>query len=438
MSTLKNRFLIDTNNLILPSRHIDSEAATLYLRLMTVLKLLLVLAVIIFGIKRKIFVGYLLAVIGLFVPLLFGKMPLEIGTTLLGTIKSLDVWRLYGAIVIVTYLGHMLKAVGSFDKLTDAARHLAGGKRTASAVLPATIGMMPMPAGALVSAPLVKEVLKDDGLKPEFMAATNYWFRHVMEFFWPLYPGIILGAGICGIPQRTFSSLGIIMTLSMVLIGSLLFLRRIPRGETKANSFKAIFQIIAAIWPMFLAVLLAFIFEIEIVIALAAAAFVTMLAHRKSWNHFWPVIRQSVTLKLFFMVFGILVFRDMINLSGAVADLPTEVARLGIHPAVIIFFVTMLTGMLSGMVAMYVGLTFPILAGFLYAPNVNLGNIFLAYLGGYMGIILAPTHFCLLLSTEFFETDLGKVYRTFIPGILILAAVGIALYASGYPWGLLG
>ncbi len=405
---------------------------------MVVLKLLFVLAVIIYGIKRKIFVGYLLAVIGICTPLLFGKTPVEIGETLLVTVLSMDVWRLFGAIVIVTFLGHILKAIGSFDKLTDAAQHLAGGKRTAAVVLPATIGMMPMPAGALVSAPLVKEVLKDDDLKPELLAATNYWYRHVMEFFWPLYPGIILGAGICGIPQHTFSSLGIIMTVSMVLIGAILFLRKIPNGTEEKHSFKALLQIIAAIWPMFLAVLLAFIFHIDIVLALTAAVVVTMIAHKNSWSHFWPTIRKSVTLKLFFMVFGILVFRDMIALSGAVADMPAEVARLGIHPAFIIFFVTLLTGLLSGMVAMYVGLTFPILAGFLYSPEVNLGYIFLAYLGGYLGIILAPTHFCLLLTTEYFKTELGKVYRTYVPGIIILAAVGILLYISGYPWGLLG
>ncbi|MCK5125020.1 MAG: DUF401 family protein [candidate division Zixibacteria bacterium] len=402
------------------------------------LKLLFVLAVIIYGIKRKIFVGYLLAVVGICTPLLFGKVPLEIGQTLLGTLTSMDIWRLFLAIVIVMFLGQILKAVGSFDKLTEAAQHLAGGKRTAAAVLPATIGMMPMPAGALLSAPLVKEVLKDENMKPEFLAATNYWYRHVMEFFWPLYPGIILGAGICGIPQHTFSSLGIIMTLSMIIIGAFLFLRKIPNGTQKKNSFKSIIQIIVSIWPLFLAVLLAFIFKIDIVLALLAALIVTMLTHKGSWAHFWHALRASVTLKLFLMIFGILVFKDMLAMSGAVADMPAEVARLGIHPAFIIFFVAFLTGLMSGMVAMYVGLSFPILAGFLYSPDINLGNIFLAYLSGYLGIILAPTHFCLLLSSEYYKADLGKVYRAYVPGIIILAAVGITLYITGYPWGLIG
>ncbi len=405
---------------------------------MAVLKLLFVLAVIIYGIKRKIFVGYLLAVVGICTPLLFGKVPLEIGQTLLGTLTSMDIWRLFLAIVIVMFLGQILKAVGSFDKLTEAAQHLAGGKRTAAAVLPATIGMMPMPAGALLSAPLVKEVLKDENMKPEFLAATNYWYRHVMEFFWPLYPGIILGAGICGIPQHTFSSLGIIMTLSMIIIGAFLFLRKIPNGTQKKNSFKSIIQIIVSIWPLFLAVLLAFIFKIDIVLALLAALIVTMLTHKGSWAHFWHALRASVTLKLFLMIFGILVFKDMLAMSGAVADMPAEVARLGIHPAFIIFFVAFLTGLMSGMVAMYVGLSFPILAGFLYSPDINLGNIFLAYLSGYLGIILAPTHFCLLLSSEYYKADLGKVYRAYVPGIIILAAVGITLYITGYPWGLIG
>ncbi len=90
-----------------------------------------------------------------------------------------------------------------------------------------------------------------------------------------------------------------------------------------------------------------------------------------------------------------------------------------------------------GMTAAFIGLSYPILSGFLYTPEINLNNIFIAHLSGYLGMILSPTHFCLLLTAEHFNADLGKVYRAFLLPLAVLAAVGFALYFLGYPWNLI-
>ena len=405
---------------------------------MAIFKLLLILALIVYGIKRKFFVGYLLCLAGIATPLLFGNSPIEVLDGIWGTAKSPVFWRIFEAIAIVTSLGQILKINGSLNRLTNAAQGLTGGKRTATAILPAAIGLLPMPGGALLSAPLVEEVLRKDDKPPQFMAASNYWFRHVMEFFWPLYPGIILGAAITGMKIQQFSFLGIIMSLIMITIGYLFFLRKITNHSQPNHNFKSIFGISMAIWPLFLAVVLALGAELDIVIALAISFVVVLIGSRTSRRSIWPVVKRSITIKLFFMVFGILVFKDMLELSGAVADIPVEVARFGIRPAAIIFIVAFLSGLMSGMVAAFVGLSFPILSGFLYLPEINFGNVFLAYLSGYLGMILSPTHFCLLLTTEYFKAELGRVYREFLPPLIVLALSGLAIYLSGYPWGWFG
>jgi uncharacterized protein len=402
------------------------------------LKLLFILALIIFGIKKKVFVGYLLGAAGALLPLLFGVTPLAVAKGFGHTLSDPAFWKLFAAIVIVTVLGQLLKRIGALDRLTGAAQELAGGKRTAIAVLPAAVGMMPMPGGALLSAPLVAEVLKGDQKSPVYLAAANYWFRHIMEFFWPLYPGIILAAGIVGISVQRYSFLGVIMTVAMILIGYLFFLRGIDNHDQRdRHNLRAIGQMLLALWPLLLAVFLALATGLDIVIALLVAITVTIVLNRASWRQLWPTIKESVNIRLFFMVFGILVFKDMVALSGAVGNIPAEVARYGIPPVAIIFVVTFLCGLLSGMTAAFIGLSYPILSGFLYTPEINLNNIFIAHLSGYLGMILSPTHFCLLLTAEYFKADLGKVYRAFLPALVVLAAVGFALYFLGYPWNLI-
>ena len=71
------------------------------------------------------------------------------------------------------------------------------GKKGFMAFAPALLGMLPMPGGALMSAPLLKKAGK--GVPAELKAAANVWFRHIMLLVYPLSPSLIASAKIAGI-----------------------------------------------------------------------------------------------------------------------------------------------------------------------------------------------------------------------------------------------
>ena len=50
-----------------------------------------------------------------------------------------------------------------------------------------------------------------------------------------------------------------------------------------------------------------------------------------------------------------------------------------------------------------------------------------AYAGGLAGVFLSPVHLCLVLSCEYFASDLGAVYRRLavLVGLLVLVAAGL-------------
>ena len=70
--------------------------------------------------------------------------------------------------------------------------------------IPIVIGLVPMPAGALVSATASKDIAKRTNLSPEESTFINYWFRHLWEYWWPLYPGVLMAIAITGLPMPTF------------------------------------------------------------------------------------------------------------------------------------------------------------------------------------------------------------------------------------------
>ncbi|MBN2226750.1 MAG: DUF401 family protein [candidate division Zixibacteria bacterium] len=396
-----------------------------------ILKLALIFAGIVVAIRFRVFVGYALLAAGLATALFFRMYFEDIWQGYLDTLLSGRFLRLYIIIVLITFMGRLLREIGYLDRLVNAARALPGGARTAAAVIPALIGLMPMPGGALMSAPLVSGVVHHKEHSPEFMTAVNYWSRHVVEYFWPVYPGIILSAALAGVSVGSISLLQLPMSLVMIPVGIFFFVRKIKGDNGKGGKLiKPSVKVLLAVWPIILTIVLYALFPIDLVWAVAIALVPLISIELPSMVILRKVANEALTWRLLVLVFGIISFQHMLELTGAVESIPAFTSRLGLPAGLVIFAVCFSSGMLTGMVAAFVGLSYPILAAFLYQPEVIPANIFLAYISGYLGMMLSPAHFCLVLSTEYFKADLGRVYRLIGPPLAIVFLVGILVYLA--------
>jgi len=106
--------------------------------------------------------------------------------------------------------------------------------RVVGTVMSALIGLLPMPGGALFSAPLVGEALSKINASPEHKTALNYWFRHIWEYWWPMYPGVILAIALLNTQTWLYMVFGFPLTLLSVAAGYFFIIR--PTGSTGSNS----------------------------------------------------------------------------------------------------------------------------------------------------------------------------------------------------------
>ncbi|MCD6155855.1 MAG: DUF401 family protein, partial [Candidatus Atribacteria bacterium] len=104
------------------------------------------------------------------------------------------------SVIFVTLLGGTLAHSGELNELTYSVQRVLKRPELAGVLLPSLVGVLPMPGGALFSASLVKIATAPYAPGGEILAFTNYWFRHIWEFFLPLYPGVLLAASVSGIP----------------------------------------------------------------------------------------------------------------------------------------------------------------------------------------------------------------------------------------------
>ncbi|HVP36393.1 MAG TPA: DUF401 family protein, partial [Terriglobales bacterium] len=123
-----------------------------------ILKILAVFAFLVILIKKKVQVGYTLLLGAIFLGILFSlPIPDLIKNTLIACVEW-DTLHLLFIVILVTIFGGVLRYTQSLRDITDSLENLVKDTRTIMALLPALIGILPMPGGAMMSAPMIEEV----------------------------------------------------------------------------------------------------------------------------------------------------------------------------------------------------------------------------------------------------------------------------------------
>ena len=105
----------------------------------------------------------------------FGLTGIEIAIELA---KSLIQPRTISMAVITVFLfglASVMRAAGQYDQIVQLAKQLLRRPAFAMAALPALIRLLPMPGGALFSAPMVQSAASKSENRGEVLSAVNYW-----------------------------------------------------------------------------------------------------------------------------------------------------------------------------------------------------------------------------------------------------------------------
>ena len=400
---------------------------------MEALRLSLVLAAIIVALRRKIPIGITLMAMGPLTALIY-QVPID---PLIAVYRDVALSHrfisLTGLVVLATIMGSLLKDLGFLDRLADACQKLRGGNKTAVAVLPPLIGVMPMPGGSLLSAPLVDSLLGDKQYTPHFKCATNYWFRHLIELTWPIYPGIILTEAVTGMPVYKISLLQSPLTAIMIVVGFWAFIRPIPNQPANNPSLvKALIGILGSIWPVLAAVILYGAFKVELSLSLLIANLCLVVAARPTKKNLFDAVKQGLSIKMLMFIFGVLSFQSVLEISGGIESIPKLATEYHLPEGLIIFGVCFSIGFLTGMISAYVGLGFTLLAGLLYQPELIPNNIMFASLSGFVGFLLSPAHLCVVVTSDYFGCDVWGLIKKVILPLAIVFSLGVILYLLDY------
>jgi hypothetical protein len=403
---------------------------------------------ILLGIRSRIGLGLSILAGGLAMGLLFGLDPrtwVRVSATALTREKFLFLSAIVGLILI---LSDALERSGQSRRLMNALSGYLVSPRLRLVFFPALIGLLPMPGGAIFSAPLVKAVSAEMALPNEDRALINYWFRHVWEVAWPLYPGVILTVALADIPIGSFVARTWPGVIAMFALGWFFYLRPGVLGSAglvmaPAQEARSIGPVLREGTPLLVAIAGAIglesaisayapgiPFEWGVIAALALAVLCIMGQNRLGLPFLGDVLARKKLRDMLLVIAAIFIFKDVMESAGVVESMARSAGdRAALVAAAL--FLPFLVGMVAGINVAFVGATFPLLLGLLEAMGLGerrIPYLVLATFAGFTGVMISPIHICFILTCEYFAIDLGRAWRRLVAPCICFALTGCALF----------
>jgi integral membrane protein (TIGR00529 family) len=421
-----------------------------------VVRILIIFALILMAIKRKWMLGNAFIAGSMALGVVFGMGPVDIARSAAAALVHPKTLSLSIVVGLILVLSHSLEQSGQMGRLLENFKGLVRQPRINIVIFPALIGLLPMPGGAIFSAPMVKNIGEGHRLSGSHLSYVNYWFRHIWEYWWPLYPGILLATTLAEVDLWQMVLFTFPLSAVAVIAGywplkDIALHRALEAGGTEPRRIGPFLRELQPIGfaiagGVGLGLLLpyglphrtaALAKEIGLILALLIAIVWVWRANDLPWHRRLAILRQPALFKMLYMVSAILVFKGVLEQSGAVLQISREMLRWQIPLLTITIILPMLVGGVSGITIAFVGATFPILVSLIQAmqqTHLMLPYMMLAMASGFVGVLISPLHLCLLLSNEYFHTSLVPVYQHMRVPLIAMLTAAAAYFGGLYYW----
>ena len=413
-----------------------------------VVKLLLVFAFLLFAIRRKLSLGNTFFCSSILLGLLFAMPPLAIAKSIVSSALHPKSLALSAVVSLILVLSNSMEAGGQMKRLLNNFQGLITDIRLNIIVFPALIGLLPMPGGAVFSCPMVKSIGKDTELTPAQLGYINQWFRHIWEYWWPLYPGVLLTTTLANLDLWTFVIAMMPITLFAVGLGYMPVKRNMRHKDGRQRAARpSIVPFLKELTPILIVIVgglglgegisllnpkLSIAIEIGLCVSLCVAIGWIWVQNRMKAAELKKVLLDPQLLNMIYMAMAILLFKGVMEDSRAVEAIAREFTAMGLPLVLIVVLLPFFVGGIVGITIGYIGSTLPILIPLVVSFGEGahiLPYMMLAFGSGFVGVLFTPMHLCFVLTNQYFRLSILQVYRI---AALPLALLFTAMFA--YFW----
>ncbi|KXB07032.1 hypothetical protein AKJ52_01090 [candidate division MSBL1 archaeon SCGC-AAA382C18] len=359
---------------------------------------------------------------------LFTISPSEVLNQVYLTFTEPSIVVLALALSMIPIIAGLLQESGGLDRIVE---NLRIGKRGFLGLSPALLGLLPIPGGALFSAPLIDRA--GVNLRNHVKAGINIWFRHILFFIYPLAPALIIPASIAGISVYTVILYQFPFFLLLIGIGYL-FLLRNAEGDMGYDSVFSLKDLAPPLAVILVAPILNFglqnffqfgIREISTFFAILGSLLLALYLSDFRGDILEKSIRKTEPWNFVLIIFGIFTFINIFESSGIGSMISTLSPSRMLLSIGFGFFL----GLVTGRISLPASIIIPIFLTTFSFESLPPLVFAMIYFSIFMGYVITPIHPCVGLSLEYFDSEIGSFLKVMVlPVGLSMAVVSFVFF----------
>ncbi len=338
------------------------------------------------------------------------------------TFTDLSIIFLALAMGVIPMIGGVMKASGQMDDLVN---NLRIGRKGLMALSPAIMGLLPMPGGALLSAPILEK--GGEGVADDLKSVINNWFRHLFVMIYPLSSALIASAKISNLNLYT-AALSLLPVFAFALfLGYIFFIRKVHGNIIYSSSF-SLKKLLIPLCIILIAPFLDFI--LKKIFAFHVKEIATLIGVSTAFILSWRLSRTKLNLKeiskkmkpwnFSLIILGMFIFLHIFQ-SSNVADL---IASIPLPPATLCVVAGFILGFATGRVLLPASIILPV---YLATSAISPFAFAIIYTSIFFGYIISPVHPCVCVTIEYFNVPLKKFFKLLAAPTFIIFVITLLI-----------
>jgi hypothetical protein len=353
-----------------------------------------------------------------------------------GVFKSPSSQNTILVVTMVSILGGVMKHYGILDVIVDTMQKVIGSKRNIITIIPAMVGFLTIPGGAILSAPFVNRIGEEIDLSPPRRAAINLVFRHLAMFLLPFSTSIIIVPTI--LPDFSIPFLILLNSVfvaGIVVTGYIMFLRDIKLEQVgaKERNLKNILKLALYISPIYVCVIITGITGMPFYLTMFASLLIVYILGNK--KDFLKTMVKSINYKIVITVTSVLIMQSTIMKMTDMLEIFNNIFKASdnfLTIMLVLLITSTFFGFMTGYKVAALAITLPLIAQLNVSYEMVHVYVYVATGCAFIGYFFSPLHLCQAFTVQIMNVstlDLYKEYRLYAPILVLILVVSAFVFS---------
>lgn len=340
-------------------------------------------------------------------------------------------------VLMVSVLGGLMKHYNILNKIVDSIMLVIPDKRIILMIIPAMIGILIIPGGALLSAPFIYSLGEEMKIPNQRRAAINLVFRHIPMFLMPYSTGLlVISATMPGINISRLIFLNLFYIVPSVIVGYFLYIKGLRKEKihvSKANLGRNLFNVALYTLPIYICVIFNAITGWPFYITMISSIIATYFLSSK--DDFLKTIVKSINWHTVLMVAAVLILKEIILQMEDLLIIFNSLFNSN-SSMIYIMFIFLISsvffGLVTGNQAASLAIILPMISQLSVSEDMIYIYLYFSYNCAFLGYFFSPIHLCQAFTVQHMNIttlELYKEYKYYIP-MTIVVLFGSALLMS--------